>query len=458
MNNSSNLLEWEQHDPIAALCRRIAFAAMKGRDFSQSLEQFKPFLKVKVSKETIIAWLDNTPCVLLIDELNNLTEMGNAGSAAGQEMADFLKSEFLSRRNRYFVFSSHVISTVGKLMMFMDSNSNRAVMLHQLPLIPSLAAVNEAFNYHELTDRVALYCGKIPALIFEHKKGTPPNARRNGAIDEWINGGSDVRVISLLRTMFNGIDSDVPPGLLQFMDTAIEGETMLVKWIPMHMIGILTRIRQKSSLSHDLRGHIGKILNLFEKFKTAKTQSGEAWESLFVILLLVRVLTGTPDTLIPGFDELLDVCNVTYDAPFGSRHDVNSCTNVADFLECIPKTIDKMTTCVAIYVPSHSKFKTYDAFVVVWKKGKRNHIIGYQLKEGKNIPEHLSPNSVDDSFLIRGDPGQASSSKGCWQIASQGDIVKFFGVSGSDWTPARWKELSTESNTVVVQTRKRPHD
>jgi hypothetical protein len=45
----SGLREWEQDDPTGALCRRIAFATMKGRNFfkltrASSREQYNGFL------------------------------------------------------------------------------------------------------------------------------------------------------------------------------------------------------------------------------------------------------------------------------------------------------------------------------------------------------------------------------------------------------------------------------
>ena len=53
-NDFSPVLEWEQADPRAALCRRIAFAAMKGRDYDHSLDQYNEFASAQVPAEEIV--------------------------------------------------------------------------------------------------------------------------------------------------------------------------------------------------------------------------------------------------------------------------------------------------------------------------------------------------------------------------------------------------------------------
>jgi len=70
--------------------------------------------------------LGDTPCVLLIDELNNLNQ--------SKDLSEFLRDVFLKSFHRYFVFSSHEVITTGKLVDFMANYSNRDVLIRHLPL------------------------------------------------------------------------------------------------------------------------------------------------------------------------------------------------------------------------------------------------------------------------------------------------------------------------------------
>jgi len=74
--------------------------------------------------------LGDTPCVLLIDELNNLNQ--------SKDLSEFLRDVFLKSFHRYFVFSSHEVITTGKLVDFMANYSNRDVLIRPLPLAERL--------------------------------------------------------------------------------------------------------------------------------------------------------------------------------------------------------------------------------------------------------------------------------------------------------------------------------
>jgi alkyl hydroperoxide reductase subunit AhpC len=84
-NDFSPVLEWEQADPRAALCRRIAFAAMKGRDYDHSLNQYKVFATAQGPHEEIVNWLKSTRCLFLIDELNLLEALSENRKEAARK-------------------------------------------------------------------------------------------------------------------------------------------------------------------------------------------------------------------------------------------------------------------------------------------------------------------------------------------------------------------------------------
>jgi len=188
----------EQLDPLGALCRRIAFAVMKGRDFEQS-SQFAGFRK-RVTPKHIRQWLgDETPegapspnssipCVLLVDELNALQRLRGVEDSKenpeGKRCAQFLRDVFVKPRNRYLIISSHTLKTKTLLGEFMEVDSLRPVWVRGLPLIPSLEKVAEELNCPELTARKALYYGLIPALLYQASTGCPISDKAKGGTNE----------------------------------------------------------------------------------------------------------------------------------------------------------------------------------------------------------------------------------------------------------------------------------
>jgi hypothetical protein len=166
-NDSSSLQSWEQDDPLGALCRRIAFASLRERDYEKSDRQYEAFASARVSADEIGDWLgENTPCILLVDELNLLVELNKTDSRVAKNFALFLKSCFLITENRYFIFSSHVASTVRLLMDLMEAGSSRQVDIQELPLIPTLAIARENLLTPLLSAREAVYFALVPSLIF----------------------------------------------------------------------------------------------------------------------------------------------------------------------------------------------------------------------------------------------------------------------------------------------------
>jgi hypothetical protein len=128
VHDFSNLNAEEQLDPVGALCRRIAFAADSKFDPSKDAGlTFDEFREFAVTADEIRDWLGQTPCVLLIDELNNLNELAKKESETGKALAEVLKKIFLNMKDRYLVFSSHVVTTGDDLSAYMEDNNERKV-------------------------------------------------------------------------------------------------------------------------------------------------------------------------------------------------------------------------------------------------------------------------------------------------------------------------------------------
>jgi hypothetical protein len=223
--------------------------------------------------------------VLLIDELNNLPQ--------SRGLAEFLKKNFVSRANRYLVFSSHVLTTVAELAAHMEVFSNRNVIVQPLPLVPSVSVARANFSWPSLSARKVLYYGMVPALIHEAQLDLQagadthlPNTKRDEVIQKCVTGGLVTRdgIRRLLDSFLSGdVDNMLSP-LQQLIDTvSVDDGTGRVRWIPFHMMEALRKFSSWEGF-RDLED----IVRLFNAFKNAKESSGDGWEPLFVAVLLIR--------------------------------------------------------------------------------------------------------------------------------------------------------------------------
>ena len=118
-NDISTLLPKEQKNPLRALCWRIAYMASHDRKSEVSFLDFQSYY-CDIEPGDIVEWLGDTPAILLVDELNNLEELTREKSSEAMVFCQFIKQNFLAREGRYFVFSSHVLTTLGFFGEFVD--------------------------------------------------------------------------------------------------------------------------------------------------------------------------------------------------------------------------------------------------------------------------------------------------------------------------------------------------
>ena len=302
-NDWSAIQGWEQEDPVGALFRRIAFAALKERNY-QDAKQYKSIMNAAVRKAWIEKWLGSRPCVLLIDELNAVENLGTPRSSS-ESIATVLKEMFLKEKGRYFVFSTHVATTSDSLAQYMESTSARTVLKRALPLIPSLQAARANLQNGDLTIQEAFFFGLVPAMIYTSNisKGDGPPSKAEEAMNRWVSRGlNDHDIILLFQTFVDGNKKTVPQELMPLMDVTDKGD---VRWILFQMgqvLNSLTRLSSNEKVSKGLRSNLLAMDSLIATFKDAKTESGEAWESLFVLVLLIRCLTGQVHELMGTAD------------------------------------------------------------------------------------------------------------------------------------------------------------
>jgi hypothetical protein len=434
-NDFAALHEWELRDPVGAICRRIAFAALKQRD--DTAAGFDRFRETRVTESDIGEWLGKTPCVLLIDELNVL-ELDATG---GRLVAKFLKGLFLFTRGRYFAFSSHVVPTARGLADFLDSISERGVDILELPLIPSLAEAREKLDWPALTVTQALFRARVPALIWYTRGANPPPFdKRRAAIAEVLHSWTDTNVKQLLLSFFNGLSSFAPQPLLQLMN-ALPVDAKIA-WVPFHMVHVLESIAGNLSVSEPVRNAVCTIQETFLDFERGKTSGCDSWEALFVIALMIRLVAGSfHDSLLP-LDADLPACTVSFNLLWREQEDMVTLPDIMALAQLM-KGLTKPWAYphAAVYYPPHARFETYDVILVVHKSEDVRVVYGYQLKEGRVIPAQEADEICDISFVVRGFAAAKETLRRGWRVASDENIDGLLGVTGSMLAPKKWREM-----------------
>jgi hypothetical protein len=428
-NDHTPLDSNEQLDPVEALCRRICFWFLESRTDRKTYgHEFGKLKESKVNSTAVLEHIGSRPCILLIDELNNCIDT--------KPLAEFLKNNFLARKGRFFVFTSHVLSTEVYLRRYLDpeSLSQRAVTILKLPTIESIQEAQEKI-YQQLTVLNVIACGFSPGIIH--------TALRRGLdipIDLERTAFNDTQVRELCQTFVDGECTLVHDPFLQYMDA--DGGRVL--WIPFHMARILTFICYWSvgTCNSGVLLYCEAIASAFNEFYNDKPGSGKGWEGLFYAALLIRIVAQEyhPFLNFPLTKELKRSYTLKLD-DFDDT-DVSTIKETKKYIEAMPK--DRKNH-ISVYKPSAPSFEMYDIFLVVWDNNKKRSITGYQLKQGYRVPKKNALESeVDKSFCIRGKATKVDLEplRGWWR-PSQRNINSFFGVSGVNWTPEAWEKLST---------------
>ncbi len=433
---------WEHEDPLGSLCRRMAFAALRGRDMSWSHEEWLKFKNTAVTGEQIKKWLGVQSCVLIIDELDAVEGLddGNATSMLSLTVRDmilFLEENFIAPAGRYCIFSSHVVATTKLLELYMDpAHGGRDVLVRGLPLIQSMRVARDTFQRPELTARDAVHYGLVPGLLYEAQKKTGvPTADRRNAIGMCVEGNLviDSNLPHLLDSFITGSAAMVPQPLLQLMDTAEEGK---VHWIPFHMASVLREFADQLDLTD--KSLLNAIVGHFNDVHSGK----KTWAALFVIVLLIRV--GARNFLSPDRTplDLLPVDPGYFDGATVACYQPVDCKSVDELVKGI--SLPSIFPWVSVYVPADPEFELYDVVVVAHERDGKREVFGYQLRDHGDTRLHHPKHNVNKSFLILA-PGRGSHDPKTlhgWYVASDAELEALFGVSGRHWTPAFWRSAN----------------
>jgi hypothetical protein len=444
-NSATPVEVWENDDPLGALCRRIAFTALKRDEQVPSRsDMFNRFnTHYDVSPQSILDWLGTTKCILFVDELNKI--LMNA------PVATFLKNNFLLHSGRGLVFSSHVVSLNALLCDFMDGQgSGREIRTYSLPNIVSLSDTRKQLKAGALSPQEVLFLGMSPSLIHTSLKTTLPFTRRDSVVSAWLVSGVGLEATkTLLSTILNGEIAGVPGTLLELMDIGTDSEkgTNYVRWIPFHMQYVLDRMTMYNDLPLEFRACTKGLSGLITTFRTAKSESGDAWEALFIMVLLIRCLCGEfNDSLLPlaGFGSS---ARVRYNEPYHGNNFFS--TSVSEFLDGVPVSGGQLLPAISVYYPRHASFEVYDVIVATWDIVGNRTLYGYQCKEGSKTPSTFANQTMfNSSYLVRGAPAQNDQSIRLWITPDEEYLDIFFGKTATQWSPKARKQLNSPTHSL----------
>jgi hypothetical protein len=392
-NDVSPIISSEQADPLQALCVRIAYATYSDKE-TVDFDTFRQ--GVEVSEKDVLNWLKLTPAILLVDELNSIQAFSMSNEALASPISAFLKKNFLLSANRYFIFSSHIVDTSVKLTQFMDSSlSNRHVRIKQLPIVHSVKEARVAFGtQHKITAADIAFFGNIPGLLWlKLFDNNPLSEKREQCIKQCKKSNlvSEKSVLELLESFITGRTDQIMEPLHSLMNT-VESNQLI--WIPFHMTDVLFSFAKVTGVEKSTGKYLRTICKCFDGFQAAKSGSGDGWEMLFIIALLIRIKTGLfYKEVCPYFDEMPAECTFSYNQhcnarPLGLKKNYSQITEVSEYLSCIP--ISHPGSHIAVYYPQHSSFKTYDIFVCVFEGGE-SHRLRIPAEGGETTSAQSSP-------------------------------------------------------------------
>jgi hypothetical protein len=368
------------------------------------------------SKEAILEWLSNNPCILAIDEFNrwftpqkptphhehHQQEVDRNGMF--EEVARFLKDTFLRNSGRFLMISSHVLSTTRNLKDFMDcpTHSDRRVDIQSLPVFKSMQEIN-AISRQRV--HVAMYAFS-PAMTHLAGLGTAFIESRVVSLVDMMDPVPQASAVT--ASLFSDsccTQKELDP-MSQFepitrVETDANGDRIRI-WIPCFLEPLYANLPGLSQSNRQ------SARNVLAGLGAQKVGSGQSWEQLVLCALFFRILSVAltpgdhpPDQrwreLVPKLPSGVFDIRVVF---FGGL--------LAEVVAELKSYSAQDTGNLYLCHPSHSCLGIYDILLAVTHSGCSTQIWGYQCK-GKELPDHVPVEGITSIFLRSRDVGVKSS-------------------------------------------------
>ena len=461
-SDETELLEEEQHDPpLQALLRRIAFAAY--RDHQGNKPNFQEFhARGEFFDESLFTrWFGKGRIVLIIDDLNRLSALSDKQRRRDTRLfGEFLKRSFMSKKGRYHVFSSQDMSLILVFEDFIDSSNSNCHHL-KVPELPLFTDVNTDLVGLNASQHLlygageAVYCGLIPAMIYERARNMPVAGEREAAMKKLLDQSLDAEKVfrGIIGSLIHGSISSIPRPLRILLDSSRDPldpfapcDQNKIRWVPFHLQYVLEELH--AHYGDQDRYAAAAMASLCAQLVASNERSGDAadgWEGLFVLMYLARSSGFPDDELVPN-DWFADgSVSVKYNPYENTNRRLCECKSWNELKEGIRLSMDPT---ISIFYPLHAEFQGYDAVVVYSLNNKFFHRFGFQFKEGKANPRQPVEKEFLESFVITGSAPSETVVIDGWNIPSREVIETFFGESGRYWTPHAWASLLSTNQGV----------
>lgn len=345
----------------------------------------------------------NKTVILLVDELNKM------GVPLGLDTSAFLTTNFLDKKGRYLIFSSHVQFPIDSFQASpaMTSSSGREMRVLPLPFCTERQVLQSMIDGSVTDLQITLTVG-IPSLLyvmckldrtemsfeqrFEQIMSYRLNAPRRSIIqNDFIAKNKEIMLADFLQTVVYG--GQVASQWLQCFTTSYEGSMMF----PLPYIPVILRFFGESD-----------AFRLYESLKvSAETvENGRDWELVVVLSLYLRSLAAKYCKVSKGKAHAGAFKIATHEV-----NDVKVVTippEVVDVAAAVQHITEETRKAKTIYIfqLAYSKFPDFDGFVSYRSSKKHGRdqeqqapiIHGFQCKLSRGYYR----NPVDTKLIAKG--------------------------------------------------------
>ena len=363
----------------------------------------------------------------MIDELNLLVPKGTTDN----EVASFLRRVFLSRENRYLVFTTHEPFDGSQIAEYTGGKSRayspRGVIARDLPRSVNVTEHRGIPQCRALSAGNVLFFSGIPALLRSWKQQYNFQARFQQLRKPKKTPGL---LESFVREFLDG-SRQGGDAIRAFDCLTATSDQVAVKWILCYAAQMCSYLNQL-----ELADWINRL-----QMDASDPLSGKGWEMLVVLAAAFRCLeamargyAGHPLLGLPPKPNIAEC--YFWDVP----SEVSTLDEALEWWagQDIPPTFPF----VAVLNPLCSTFEFFDC-ILLYQRSKLSvlQVRGFQQKAGRTYPDKAARQDVD-SVWMQGKAAENRRSEQAqnWTLPSAGEIRAFLGASLRDLFP---KELDT---------------
>lgn len=402
-----------------------------------------------ITEASILAHIEKAPkpMILLIDELNSLKY------PLDEETSMFLKENFLDKRNRYLVYTTH-------LFMEVDDPTMVATTWHYRDM--KIISPSECFNVKEMkklpgceavtSAEVALY-GGIPSLVYSVKnKLFSPEERfifffqRNLRL-------SEIEKREMFKDFVECIISGGPTNSLQLFEKFASGGKGYRLKFPLCYLKYICKLLQGN-------GMISSLIDFFlDTSETVTDRREKELKKIFEMAILFQgfnLISGRGDGpfgISQGFSPIREPYAVEHFFLPIQAANVDKLEAARSFIMSKLSTRNINCTTFYLFSPQDDQFPIFDGFICFRRALADPIIYAYRIKTTTSTFDHPKgiEDWIDQGIFICGEAPVVTIQRSLsqfWLKASPAGIKRLLGYSLRDLMPLYWDPLTETSNYV----------